>query len=248
MQALDWAIDHEVDIINCSFVLYSADTELRKRIATANSKGIAIICSTADEGHIRQAVWPAKYAETEAVANLFPVAACDELGKVASYSSELFAKFLFQGENVDVSAPGSSAASLVSGSSVATAMATGIISVILGCERLHTMRHSSKVEHQLAKDVTKKALTHMCEADSHDQKGPKFIQSGLVFPKREKTKYGSETSQSDYTLEDSDSFKRWLVKFNNIGELRIRPLRYESSPLTMHSSQRLEAFRYTTIT
>ena len=126
-QALKWAISHGVQIINCSFALFKMHEDLEKQINAAANKGILLICSTADEGYIRQDVWPAKY-RSSSFKNVMSIAACDSEGKLTGYSSKTLAKYRLQGENIDAADPEASlkdSDAVVSGSSMATAMASG---------------------------------------------------------------------------------------------------------------------------
>lgn len=130
-----------------SLVLYKSHETLRKVINIAGSKDIVVICSTADKGNNHQIVYPARYQEEQQQDCVFPIAACDINGKVTSWSTETQAKFHFRGEDVPIrtsrlfdpkiskSVPRypASPTRVVSGSSVATAIAAGTASLILAC-------------------------------------------------------------------------------------------------------------------
>ncbi|KAK4453702.1 peptidase S8 S53 subtilisin kexin sedolisin [Podospora aff. communis PSN243] len=102
------------------------------------------MCSTADEGENIEEVWPASYYRreqdrAERFENIFPIVGYDEHGKFSKYANEGAGRYMIRGEDVDVSSTdptllGETAD--VQGSSVATAIATGVASVVLACYRL----------------------------------------------------------------------------------------------------------------
>ncbi|GAP83724.1 putative subtilisin like [Rosellinia necatrix] len=144
VKAFEWLISEGVQIINCSFALRHPSTALRDVVRKARSRGIVIMCSTSDEGENTDEVWPAAYytqqeGAVERFDNVFPIVGCDEHGKPSRFSSEAAGRYYFRGEDIDASGtdlelltePG-----VVRGSSVATAMATGIASLLLACYRM----------------------------------------------------------------------------------------------------------------
>ncbi|KAJ6444913.1 hypothetical protein O9K51_03315 [Purpureocillium lavendulum] len=141
VKALEFAVKCNVDIINCSFALDSCSDELEAVLRKAKEKHIIVMCSTADEGENIDEVWPAAYYrweknKAETFENIFPIVGCDEHGKFSKYANEEAGRYMFRGEDVDVSStdpdlPLETAS--VQGSSVATALATGVASLILSC-------------------------------------------------------------------------------------------------------------------
>ncbi|KAL6402599.1 Peptidase S8/S53, subtilisin/kexin/sedolisin [Ilyonectria robusta] len=144
VKALEWAIKLEVDIINCSFALGTSSPQLEEVLRKAKKKDIIIMCSTADEGENTDEVWPAAYYrreqdKAEKFENIFPIVGCDEHGKFSKYANEGAGRYMFRGEDVDTSSTDPSVpieTANVQGSSVATAMATGVASLILACYRM----------------------------------------------------------------------------------------------------------------
>jgi hypothetical protein len=60
MQAIQWAIDEEVDIINLSFGFDDSDPVVRSVLKKAQSKRILIFAAMANGGVHEKAAWPAK--------------------------------------------------------------------------------------------------------------------------------------------------------------------------------------------
>lgn len=133
-----------MDIINCSFALRTSSPQLEEVLRKAKKKDIIIMCSTADEGENTDEVWPAAYYrreqdKAEKFENIFPIVGCDEHGKFSKYANEGAGRYMFRGEDVDASSTDPSMpieTANVQGSSVATAIATGVASLILACYRM----------------------------------------------------------------------------------------------------------------
>jgi len=131
-QALKRATHDNVDVISMSFALNDPDNNLKYAIADAHTKGIVLLCSTADEGENRTRAWPASYGNTLAIA------ACNDEGK-KSLSSTTEAQYYFRGENVlyePLNGNNAGSGEKISGSSVATAIAAGVASLCLACCQL----------------------------------------------------------------------------------------------------------------
>lgn len=100
-------------------------------ISEANREGIVFLCSTADQGNNSSKVFPASYKET------IGIAACNSYGKLAPFSSDLDADYFFQGVDVVTEIiPYVKSPQEISGSPVATAIAAGVASLILACNKL----------------------------------------------------------------------------------------------------------------
>jgi subtilisin family serine protease len=128
-----------------SLALERDNESLSLAIRNARRQGIAIICSTADEGHNVPIVFPAAYTR-----ETLSIAACNHYGSLAKYGSDQ-AKYYFQGDKLvtDVQFSEDSPVT-VSGSSVATAVAAGVASLIVACHRIATPRQEETpriVEH-----------------------------------------------------------------------------------------------------
>jgi len=131
---------------------------------------------------------------------VIPIAACDSKGKLTGYSSKTFAKYRLHGEQVDAADKEASLKvtnAVVSGSSVATAMATGIASLVLACENILHVCSSDPVERNSVQ-VVDKIFHEMC-APGTIADPPPFITPSLVFP-----------NAKDY-FRDTEHFQNWIV-------------------------------------
>ena len=136
-----------------SFAIQEEDTTLHDRIIDASRNGIVQLCSTHDEGSNVQNAWPAGWAET------ITVAACNEFGSLLHRVPPEESGYDYKIHGEDVSAgvvPFLNSTDKISGSSVATAIAAGLSSLILSCDylenpgRLHNNRSKRKmVQHHL---------------------------------------------------------------------------------------------------
>ncbi|KAM3509125.1 hypothetical protein MY11210_006464 [Beauveria gryllotalpidicola] len=157
IRAFDWAIGNEVTIINCSFALHRESPELEKVVKRAKRMGIAIMCSTADDGENTEHVWPAAFYKDsndvpDRFENVFPIVGCDEHGKPSVFASDRAGRFCFRGEDIDSSTTVDEdskylrESGIVQGSSVATAMATGIGSLVLSCYNISRVLGDLKLD------------------------------------------------------------------------------------------------------
>ncbi|UED82060.1 S8 family serine peptidase [Lysinibacillus sp. CD3-6] len=128
IEGINWSIKNEVDIINISFGFINDRKDLKIAIEEAIKSGIIIIAAAGNTMGI-SVDYPAKYDGVLSIASL------DENLKIDSYSAI---------DKVDYSAPGVDILStnkdgdyeLFSGTSFATAYATGIIASILKQENI----------------------------------------------------------------------------------------------------------------
>jgi subtilisin family serine protease len=225
-QAIHWAIDQQVDIINLSLVLFVHDESLRRAIERAEAAGILIICSTADQGYTRQDVWPAKYSKTNSneFRCIFPIAACNAHGKLTEYSSEIDAHYTFRGEDVIASSAKGAfmeMQSSVSGSSVATAMATGVASLVLACHRilkLAPFEHRKKGLSSIPSVIIRNVFAKMCRDQVlANAKQPWYVKPWCVFPARDKRE--GSVDPADYTLGEAEDVVQWIVEVFQNGML-----------------------------
>ncbi|KAL7928975.1 hypothetical protein V8C35DRAFT_325486 [Trichoderma chlorosporum] len=130
-KAIRWAISKEVDVISMSFALRQTTYELQQNCHEAADRGIAMLCSAHDEGTNLAHAWPADFAYT------ITITTCDEFGTVPPRNRSQRYEFAIDGQNVPVGiVPFLNSSEYVSGSSVATAIAAGLSSLILSCSRL----------------------------------------------------------------------------------------------------------------
>jgi hypothetical protein len=121
-----------------SLVLFKSDKDLLSTLDEATrSNDIVMLCSTADDGNNYQEVWPAHHGD------VIGIAACNSFGKLMQWSNPTHSNYEFQGVDIltPVDGDGKSLPSRVpvSGSSVATAMGTGVTSLLLSCYRMYEL-------------------------------------------------------------------------------------------------------------
>jgi hypothetical protein len=164
-----------------SFAFEETDTTLYDVIEKAKNKGIVILCSTADQGNNSSQVWPAGY-ESATIA----IAACNSYGNLAPWSSGVAAKYFFQGMDVATERiPYMKSEEHISGSSVATAIAAGVASLILACYRmanpgLDPTAHRGDIVETYFKKMTKDSSTK-----SSNPVESKYVRPWKVFKKME---------------------------------------------------------------
>ena len=105
--------------------------QLIQAAGSARAKDIVMVASRGDRGGNQEQIWP---ADTDGVIS---ISSLTNFGKQAD-STELSAKYYFQGENVSIPAESTYLESqkIASGSSVATALAAGVAALSLSCRRL----------------------------------------------------------------------------------------------------------------
>lgn len=132
-QALRWAVDSKADIISLSSAVFRADTNLEMAVKDAIAAGVVIIASAAGEAYRQQEAYPANYSD------VLKIAATDSRGRETAESLASQAHYMFPGDRV--LAPTTflgtaNKADEISGTSVATAIASGVASLVLACHRL----------------------------------------------------------------------------------------------------------------
>ena len=128
IKAITWAMEHDVDIISMSWTLDYDDAGLRTVIEKAAARRILLFASKPDEGIYSEA-WPADYA-----LQTISVSATDQFGHLTSKArATKTADVQIPGENIRAAGPAyiGNTLALVSGSSVATALAAGLASLAL---------------------------------------------------------------------------------------------------------------------
>lgn len=121
VEAIDWAIENEADILNMSFGMEEDSEKLHKAVRKAYDAGLLLIAAAGNGGKVE---YPAAYPEVVAVGSV------DSLAEQAEQSAE--------GKEVEVVAPGEFILSrgafdsmqLFSGTSMAVPHVTGLASVL----------------------------------------------------------------------------------------------------------------------
>ncbi|KAL1890307.1 hypothetical protein Sste5346_008309 [Sporothrix stenoceras] len=136
-KAIEWAIQCDVDIISMSFVLGTNNDDVRAKVEQASSRGIIMTCSTHDEGARTRKAYPASYRTYETCDSVIVLAACDRYGKLLREPDDEDPHYKLIGDRVPAGImPFVKSDEHISGSSVATALAAGLCSLILTCDRL----------------------------------------------------------------------------------------------------------------
>jgi len=156
-RAITWAREQDVDIITMSFAMPEKCSELDSAIAKANTDKIVMLCSTHDEGSSGNNAFPAQYSETLAIT------ACDQFGESLRPIKTDKYDYMFQGHEVPAGiVPFLESTDRVSGSSVATAIAAGLSSLIMSCFRLANQDlQLEKNSHVGRKEIVEKFLKRM---------------------------------------------------------------------------------------
>nr|CDP29054.1 Putative serine protease [Podospora anserina S mat+] len=132
-KAIVWAVDNDVDIISMSFSIVETTNKFDAVIIQAHSRGIILMCSSHDEGVVAPKSFPASYDET------LTIAACDEYGALLREVKDKNGfKYKLNALNIAAgSVPFLNSSERISGSSVTTAIASGLSSLILSCVSLN---------------------------------------------------------------------------------------------------------------
>ncbi|KAF2497767.1 subtilisin-like protein [Lophium mytilinum] len=160
-QAIRWAIKRNVDVISMSFIIGEFNEFLKKAVDAASEAGIVMTCSAHDEGSRIQKAYPAgHHADGITIARF---AACDEYGKIIREDWKGDYDFLIRGHNVAAGViPFLKSEDTITGSSVSTAIAAGLSSLILTCDRLGApVRRSPEKQGKARYDLVKDCLDKM---------------------------------------------------------------------------------------
>ncbi|KAL7921174.1 peptidase S8/S53 domain-containing protein [Trichoderma austrokoningii] len=137
-RAVRWAISLDVDIISMSFAILEGTEGLADACEAALYNGIIILCSTPDEGLNTDKSCISDYN------GAMTITACDGFG-IVSPNSPTYYDYTINGMNVAAGkVPFLESKDCISGSSVSTAIAAGLSSLILACERLAKNRQDYK--------------------------------------------------------------------------------------------------------
>ncbi|KAL6796988.1 peptidase S8/S53 domain-containing protein, partial [Trichoderma sp. SZMC 28012] len=203
IQALEWAIKSGADVISISIAFFKHDDRFQIAIEKAIKVNIVVIAATAGEAYRQEDAYPANFSQ------VLSIAATDYWGKETPESLKEHADFMFPEKNIvaRTSFLGSRhCTDEVSGTSVATAIASGVASLILAGHRLSlsklrseaAWKHHGGLKLQIVKDV----FTNMVDNNS-----AKFVKPWLFFgDSGDQTSWGEARSTLDWL-----SKKKFLI-------------------------------------
>ncbi|KAL6821034.1 peptidase S8/S53 domain-containing protein [Trichoderma sp. SZMC 28015] len=204
IQALEWAIKSGADVISISIAFFKHDDRFQIAIEKAIKANIVVIAATAGEAYRQEDAYPANFSQ------VLSIAATDYWGKETPESLKEHADFMFPGKNIvaRTSFLGSRhCTDEVSGTSVATAIASGVASLILAGHILSlsklrseaAWKHHGGLKLQIVKDVF---------TDMVDNNSAKFVKPWLFFgDSGDQTSWGEARSTLDWL-----SKKKFLIE------------------------------------
>ncbi|KAK7991272.1 hypothetical protein PG988_000066 [Apiospora saccharicola] len=145
------AIERKVQIISMSWTIEKTEMnkteveKLEKAIANAAEERILMFCAAADGGAQRDRTYPAATARTK---NIFKIGAAEPAGTATKWLGETLVDFIFPGHEVvreRQDDPGVTKYTPKTGSSVATALASGLAALVLYCVQLAAMSKKGAV-------------------------------------------------------------------------------------------------------
>ena len=131
IEAIEWCIEEQIDMINISFGFQTDNDELKQTIDKAISKGIIIVAS-AGNNYGMKTDYPAKYE------NVISITSIDKKLQRSNFASRQEIDFALPGEEI-LTTNNDGGYSLFNGTSFATAHATGIIALILADYRINKL-------------------------------------------------------------------------------------------------------------
>ncbi|KAH6705319.1 peptidase S8/S53 domain-containing protein [Leptodontidium sp. MPI-SDFR-AT-0119] len=163
--AIDWAVKEEVDVISMSMSYRNEHEGIYKALQKVHTLGIVFLCSTEDRGRQTTLAYPASHTQ-----ETISIAACNEVMTLLPQSDDR-AFYYFQGENVRATSLSYSDFTNVevTGSSVATALAAGVASLILSCRNF-----ANPTSTMLRKAMVKRVFDDMVQEKGGKSRKPCF--------------------------------------------------------------------------
>jgi hypothetical protein len=175
------AVDKGVDIISMSWTVEKTDTNkadveaLEKAIELAASKNILMFCAATDQGAYKDRSWPA----ASGTKKIFKIGAAEASGALNKWVGDPSGvDYFMPGHQVVMERQDDRTATKftpLTGSSVATALASGLAALILYCVQLGGVLRAQ--ENQKLKD---KALVEYKKLKTHDRMKAAFDKIGLA--------------------------------------------------------------------
>lgn len=143
-RALEWAVAAGAHVVSLSLTLDEYSGKLQIAINEAVASGVAVVASVRGEGNDgKGAGFPEKYQ------GVLAIASADSQGAPSKGTIDGEAKYLFRGEKIVARTEflgGLEDSPDISGPSVATAIAAGVASLVLACDRFALSCHRAKAE------------------------------------------------------------------------------------------------------
>jgi hypothetical protein len=164
------------------------DADLKEKLRQAHDLGISVFCSTAEAAHSGPSVYPAAWSEYTTA-----VSACNR-HFAADHYTDSSAKYYLPGERISADPLSyEDSEGIVSGSSVATAMAAGVASLILSCRNWARIQK----EYPISKGkYRREAITSMFDNHMTKENTGKSVVPSHVFNVAAALKYNNELPES----------------------------------------------------
>lgn len=152
-----------------SFAILDDYQGLRTAIAEAAQDGILMLASTHDEGLNQHKAYPANYPEP------FCITACDEYGTLPQNPPAKY-DYRLHGTNIPAGViPFLVSDDRISGSSVATAIAAGLSSLTISCDRLCSPGKVYSPKTIMRKDLIERRFNFMVSSNPTSPDDEKYV-------------------------------------------------------------------------
>ncbi|KAM0294459.1 hypothetical protein ACHAPM_011198 [Fusarium culmorum] len=192
--AIKWAVLQGVDIISMSLATYELGKSgtLQQAIDAAHMEGVLLLCAAHDEGLNVTKAYPSCMPET------VTIAASNQFGHATDRTAKLY-NYRIHATNIAVGAvPFMHCEEYISGSSVATAIAAGMSSLIISCRRLATGPIDEKVKSWKRKIVEEK-FNDTIPSEALEQK---YVRLDKLCGVDERTKDGAPLDMDELIQEE----------------------------------------------
>lgn len=139
IKAINWAVEAGAVIVSLSLTLDEDNAKLKIAINDAVARGVVIMASIRGEGNDgKGAGFPAAWGSSGGIRGLLAIASADAWGAPSKGTVNGQARYLFPGEKIVARTEflgGLEDMPDISGPSVATAVAAGVASLVLSCDR-----------------------------------------------------------------------------------------------------------------
>ncbi|KAI0005738.1 hypothetical protein F4779DRAFT_34502 [Xylariaceae sp. FL0662B] len=190
--AVNWAVSCGVDIISMSWTIEAPIQQneglkrLREAIVKASLQRILMFCSTSDQGiYTKDECWPGNFG------GCIRVGAAASTGVSLNWVNEDKVDFLLPGKNIPCDVPGTKEKSYESGSSLATAIASGLVGALIYCTRLLDVERDFDFRDRLVLEETLKAMSG----------NGRFLKADEIFSDRFKQEIARDRGRSPSSID-----------------------------------------------